>query len=148
MRPKAWFLHLWSWLLLVRVRCKSALFKCSFCLLIESNEMESSSFLICPHSDTFRGLSPPQLWHITATLKPPPSSSHPPAQTWTPSAPLGPFFVAYLIHYTMAFVCLGCNDGQDEYQMKCAVVSVWVTCWQNEGIYRGFAGCFQIINEE
>lgn len=31
--------------------------------------------------------------------------------------------------------------------MNCAVESVWVTHWQNEGIYRGFAGCFQSLNE-
>lgn len=86
---------------------------------------------------------PSQFCHITASLAPSP----PPVQTQTPPAPLGPLSAAYLIHYAVAFVCLACNDGQDDHQMKCAVESVWVTRWQNEGSCRGFAGCFQIINE-
>lgn len=86
---------------------------------------------------------PSQFCHITASLAPSP----PPVQTQTPPIRLGPVFVAYLIHFAVAFVCLAYNDGQDDHQMKCAVESVWVTRWQNEGICRGFAGCFQITNE-
>lgn len=87
--------------------------------------MELSSFLICPRSDTFKGFLfffffPSQFCHITASLAPSP----PPVQTQTPPAPLGPLSAAYLIHYAVAFVCLACNDGQDDHQMKCAVESV------------------------
>lgn len=45
----------------------------------------------------------------------PPSPS--PAPTW-------PSFPAYLIGFAAALVCLACNDGGDDHQMKCAGESV------------------------
>lgn len=112
--------------------------------------MELSSFLICSHSDTFKGFfffhcSFATSQHLLHTH---PSSPRPhPFKLKLHPPCLAQFFPAYLIHYSVAFVCLAYNDGQDDHQMNCAVESVWVTHWQNEGIYRGFAGCFQSLNE-